>query len=54
MLVHRDIKPANVLIGKNDTIKLGDFGCAMNVNSLEEYSTHIFKSYTGTPIYMSP
>ncbi|OTF82017.1 hypothetical protein BLA29_004718 [Euroglyphus maynei] len=50
LIMHRDIKPANVLIKKNRTIKLADFGFSrilspskMNVITL-----------VGTPYYMAP
>lgn len=49
-VVHRDIKPENILLGRNGSVKLTDFGI-----SRFEYST-ITRTGTllGTPRYMSP
>ena len=50
-VIHRDIKPANILIGKNDLVRITDFGIA---------SAEVLPSMTGkleslgTPHYMSP
>lgn len=50
-IVHRDIKPQNILIGKDDKVKVTDFGIARATGS----STITLTGTTiGTPEYMSP
>jgi serine/threonine-protein kinase len=52
-VVHRDVKPANVLVGKDDGVKIVDFGLA----SLEQQlGSRLTKSglLIGTPEYMAP
>jgi len=49
-LVHRDIKPANVLLGRDDTVKLGDFGIAAVLGTLRDHHDFVF----GTPGYLAP
>jgi serine/threonine-protein kinase len=49
-VVHRDIKPANILVGKDDQVKLVDFGIAkLNAPSLTQTGMIL-----GTPGYLSP
>lgn len=47
-IVHRDIKPENILVSKAGTIKLCDFGLAIN------YSKERLRSHVGTIEYMAP
>ena len=49
-IVHRDIKPENIMIGKDDEIKLIDFGLSHRV----KYKTSSMQTIVGTPYYMAP
>jgi molecular chaperone DnaK len=51
-IVHRDIKPANIMITKENSIKITDFGIAKILHSAEtsKWQTTVI----GTPLYMAP
>ncbi len=51
-ILHRDIKPSNVMIAKDDTMYLADFGLARIAQAGE--STMSSDSIMGTPQYISP
>jgi serine/threonine protein kinase len=48
-IVHRDIKPENMLLGRQDEIRLGDFGIAVTVT--QYVNPH---APSGTAAYMAP
>src|SRR5207302_1237636 len=50
-MVHRDVKPANVLLGRDDTVKLTDFGIARLVDAAKVTSTGLM---VGTVAYLAP
>ena len=50
-IIHRDIKPSNILIGKDDVVKITDFGIAKAVGDNSMTATG---SVVGTRLYMSP
>jgi len=49
-VIHRDIKPANIMILKNKSVKVTDFGIAHIVESSKKKAGTVL----GTPSYMSP
>jgi fused-like protein len=49
-IIHRDMKPQNILVGRNGTVKLADFGFARAMSC----NTMVLTSIKGTPLYMAP
>ncbi|MGZ0200474.1 serine/threonine-protein kinase [Streptomyces sp. RM1] len=52
-IVHRDIKPANLLLGTDDTLKIGDFGIARFLDDPSAALTATGQ-IVGTSLYLAP
>ncbi len=52
-IIHRDIKPANFIVGKNNNIKILDFGIAKSIGSISKSLTQTGLK-VGTTLFMSP
>lgn len=48
-VIHRDIRPSNIMIDKNGTVKITDFGTSTSVEEKQYATTKI-----GSPPYMAP
>jgi tetratricopeptide (TPR) repeat protein/predicted Ser/Thr protein kinase len=53
-VVHRDIKPGNILLGRDGTPYLADFGLAKRIDAQAMGSRTASYAVMGTPWYMSP
>uniref|UniRef100_A0A0N5AQZ5 Protein kinase domain-containing protein n=1 Tax=Syphacia muris TaxID=451379 RepID=A0A0N5AQZ5_9BILA len=53
MIIHRDIKPANIFIGRENVLKLGDFGSSVRLRGGTTAFGEIIQ-WAGTPAYMAP
>ena len=51
-IIHRDIKPANIMLRKDGSIALVDFGIAKEIDAMITLTRH--GETLGTPHYMSP
>ena len=51
-LVHRDLKPANILIARDGTAKIGDFGLAVESQGVQRLTEQGY--FVGSPLYVSP
>ncbi len=52
-IIHRDLKPSNVLLGPNDSLKVADFGLAIQSSDLQERLTRTGMTL-GTAEYAAP
>eukprot|EP00587_Corethron_hystrix_P013241 CAMPEP_0113315216 /NCGR_PEP_ID=MMETSP0010_2-20120614/10971_1 /TAXON_ID=216773 ORGANISM="Corethron hystrix, Strain 308" /NCGR_SAMPLE_ID=MMETSP0010_2 /ASSEMBLY_ACC=CAM_ASM_000155 /LENGTH=194 /DNA_ID=CAMNT_0000171669 /DNA_START=111 /DNA_END=692 /DNA_ORIENTATION=+ /assembly_acc=CAM_ASM_000155 len=48
-VVHRDLKPENILLGKDGSVKIGDFGLSKQITK-----PNLLSTYCGSSLYMAP
>jgi serine/threonine protein kinase len=53
-VVHRDLKPGNIMLRKNRTVALIDFGISQSKRAGDSVSVDETELISGTPYYMSP
>ncbi len=56
-VVHRDLKPSNILLSRDGTPKIGDFGLAriaLEEDAAQNVNRTMLGTIVGTPTYMSP
>lgn len=51
-IIHRDIKPSNIMVTKNGTVKIADFGLAKSLDATKKLTQT--NMYMGTVAYTSP
>jgi predicted Ser/Thr protein kinase len=51
-IIHRDIKPSNLMVTKNGTVKIADFGLARSLDATRRLTQT--NMYMGTVAYISP
>jgi len=51
-IIHRDIKPSNIMVAKNGTVKIADFGLAKSLDATKKMTQT--NMYMGTVAYTSP
>eukprot|EP01059_Diplonema_ambulator_P010512 TRINITY_DN2053_c0_g1_i1.p1 TRINITY_DN2053_c0_g1~~TRINITY_DN2053_c0_g1_i1.p1 ORF type:complete len:396 (+),score=149.18 TRINITY_DN2053_c0_g1_i1:592-1779(+) len=52
LIFHRDIKPDNLLLDRDGTVKLSDFGVSISFET-EADATHM-RFFEGTPVFLAP
>src|SRR5204862_2745394 len=52
-IIHRDIKPANIMVAKDGSVKITDFGLARNLKASSKFTT-VSGAFMGTPGFIAP
>jgi serine/threonine protein kinase len=53
-VIHRDLKPSNILVDRDGTPFVVDFGLAKPIDNIEDSKVTLQHEILGTPAYMSP